>query len=128
MTSFNPAAVNRAGKLRNKRFVQPVVPVLPQITAARKNEGRGAHHAELVANESIKEASREESRRPSTTAPLELSNGVHKEEIPEASGEDVVADVGAPQDAPSPVPQPGRSSPMNTYPHASLKPWEMTDN
>ena len=115
MTSFNPAAVNRPGKQRNKRFVQPVVPALPQITAARKNDGRGAHHTEHVANESIQEASREESRRPSTTASLELSNGVHKEdEIPEASGEDTVVGIGASADAP-PVSQPGSSSPMNAY-------------
>lgn len=116
MTSFNPAAVNRPAKPRNKRFVQPVVPALPQITTARKNDERGAHHAEHVANESIQEASREESRRPSTTASLELSNGIHKDEIPETSGEDAVADIGASPDAPSLVSQPGRSSPMNAYP------------
>ena len=114
MTSFNPAAVNRPGKQRNKRFVQPVVPALPQITAARKNDGRGAHHTEHVANESIQEASREESRRPSTTASLELSNGVHRDEIPEASGEDAVVGIGASADAP-PVSQPGRLPPKNAY-------------
>jgi hypothetical protein len=115
MTSFNPAAANRPVKPRGKRFVQPVVPALPQITTARKNDGRGAHHAEHVANESIQEASREESRWPSTTASLELSNGVHKDEIPETSGEDAVAGIEASLEAPSLVSQPGRLSPMTAY-------------
>jgi hypothetical protein len=84
------------------------------ITAARKNDGRGAHHTEHVANESVQEASREESRRPSITASLELPNGVHKDGIPEASGEDAVVGIGASADAP-PVSQPGRSSSMNAY-------------
>ena len=115
MASLNPPAVNRPGKSRNKRFVQPAIPALPQLSTARKNDGRGAPHAEHVANESIQEASREESRRASTTASLELSNGVHKDEIPKTSGEDAVANIGASPDAPSPVSQPGRSSPMNAY-------------
>src|ERR1700733_4889363 len=128
MTSFNPAAVNRPVKPRSKRFVQPVVPALPQITTARKNDERAAHHVEHGANESIQEASREESEWPSTTASLELSNGVHKDEISQTLGEDAVADIGASLDAPSPVSPPGRSSPMRCVPCASLKPWKMTDN
>jgi hypothetical protein len=115
MASFNPPSVNRPGKPRNKRIVQPVVPALPQLTTARKNDGRGAHHAELVANDFIHHASREESRRASTTVSLELSNGVHKDEIQEASEEDAVADIGTSPGAPSPVSKPGRSSPVNTY-------------
>ena len=108
MASLNPPAVNRPGKPRNKRFVQPAIPALPQLSAARKNDGRDAPHAEHVANESIQEVSREESRRASTTASLELSNGVHKDEIQETSGEDALADIGASPGAPS-ASQPGRS-------------------
>jgi hypothetical protein len=115
MTSFNPTAANRPVKPRSKRFVQPVIPALPQITTARKNDGGAVHHVEHGANESIQEASREESGWPSTTASLELSNGVHKDEIPETSGEDAVAGIEASLDAPSLVSQPGRSSPMNAY-------------
>jgi hypothetical protein len=115
MASLNPPAVNRPGKPRNKRFVQPAIPALSQLSTARKNDGRGAPHAEHVANESIQEASQEESRRASTTASLELSNGVHKDEIQEASGEDAMADIGASPGAPSPASHPGGLSPVNTY-------------
>jgi hypothetical protein len=115
MASLNPPAINRPGKPRNKRFVQPAVPALPQLSTTRKNDGRSASDAEHVANGSIQEASREESRRASTTASLELSNEVHKDEIQEALGEDAVADIGASPGAPSLASQPGRSSLVNTY-------------
>ena len=112
MASTNPPAVKRPGKPRNKRFVQPVVPALPQTSATRKNSELVAYQADQVPNGAIHEAPGGDSRRASTTASLSLPNGVHKDGIPELSGEYAAAEeIRASPLATSPLSQPGTSDP-----------------
>jgi hypothetical protein len=104
----NPPPVKRPAKPKNKRFVQPVVPVLPQLSAARKNNEEPVSRADHVANGFIQEAAEEESRRTSASASLTLPNGVHNDGIQELPGDDAAADqIGASSAARSPVSQSG---------------------
>ena len=111
MASPNPPALKRPGKPRNKRFVLPVVPALPHLNTARKTQEIEGHQTEHLANGAIHDASGEHSRRASTTASLNLANGVHKDERPEASAEGAAAEIGVSSALASPVSQPGRSTP-----------------
>jgi hypothetical protein len=99
MASSNPPAVKRAGNPRNKRFVQPVV----------------SHQTDLAANGSIQEASEEESRRASAITSPNLPNGVHQDEIQEASEKGAAVETEGSSAAASPVSHNGRSAPTTSH-------------
>jgi hypothetical protein len=115
MASSDSPAVKRPGKAKNKRFVQPVIPALPQIAGTRKNHEIGAYQIELAANGSTKKALGEESSRASTNATLNLPNGVHKDEIQEASEKSAPVEPEPSSAAPSHTSQNGRSAPAISH-------------
>ena len=111
MASSNLLAVKQSGKSWNKRLIQPVIPVLPNITVTRRKNEISAHQADLAANGFTEETSGDESRRAPTAASLDLQNGVHKDEIQEAPEKSPPAQTEDSSAASSPVLQNGRSVP-----------------
>lgn len=109
MASSDTPAVKRAGRARNKRFLQPVVPALPQIPNTRKNHDIGTYHADHTTNGVIQETLETQSGRASPAASPDLLNGVHKDDIQEGPGNGTNIETDLVSAAPSPALQNGRS-------------------
>src|SRR5436305_14546945 len=85
MSTSDTPAVKRSGRVKNKRFVQPVVPALPQLPNTRKNHDTGTYQADCTPNGVIQETLEKDSGRASPAASSDLPNGVHKDDLQEAS-------------------------------------------
>ena len=113
MASSNTPAVKRPGKARNKRLVQPVLPVLlalPQFISTRKIHDIDASQTDVAANGFTRESSGKEVRQVSPAPMLNLSNGVHKDEIRETSEKSTTLGTEASSAALSPTLQNGKSA------------------
>lgn len=108
MASSNTPAVKPPGRAKNKRFVQPVVPVVPQISNRRKNHESGGHQPHVAADGFTQETRRGESRQASPPALPNLPNGVHTDEVQEASEMAATVDTGTLPATPSPASQNGK--------------------
>lgn len=114
MASSDTPAVKRSGKVRNKRFVQPVLPALPQIPNTKKSDDIGTYQADHTVNGVTQETLEQGSERASPPALLDLPNGAHKDNIKEASGNGTHIETDMSPVVPSPALQNGRSAPAIT--------------
>jgi hypothetical protein len=111
MSSSDTPAVKRSGRVKNKRFVQPVVPALPQLADTRKNHDTGTYQADCTTNGVIQETLEKDSGRASPAASSDLPNGVHKDDIQEASQSETNIENDRLSVTPSPALQNGTFAP-----------------